>query len=199
MKLIVGTDSTWSLRAFICAQIADIEINLKIIDLSKKDYKTEILKYSPTGLIPVLDTGSYIIHDSLAITEFFNEYSKGSLFPNSQQDRAISRSLCAELHSGFTEIRNQCSFSFKKQEPLVKISDRLKKELDRVCNIFEMAQTPYMFDFPGVVDAFYSVMAYRLQSYGIDFSGNAGVYQRSLLNWPIFTNTIDSSNKWKKS
>ena len=197
MLLTVGTDSTWSLRAWICSQIADIQVELYVIDLSATDYKPEILKHSVTGLVPSLKDNNCIIHDSLAITEHFNECSDGALYPDTLQQRSLARSLCAELHSGFTNLRTQCPFSLQPVQPLKVVDQSIKDELLRIEKIFQSAEIPFMFEKAGAIDAFYSILAYRLNSYGINFDGKAGHYQQSLLNWSVLNQAISEAKSWK--
>lgn len=176
MKLIVGTESTWSLRAAICGYLSGIQISFEVIDLANKDYKEKISLYSEAGLVPILDTGTVKVHDSLAIAEYFNELSNGALYPANLEERAISRSLCAELHSGFSHFREKCPFSLGAVKPLGLLDSNLSIELSRIDQIFSKAALPYMFSEAGAVDAFYSVLAYRLKIYGIDLKGNSGKY-----------------------
>lgn len=196
MELLVGTVSTWSLRAWICGQLAEIEFGIKVVDLTKHDYKTQILNISPSGLVPALINGSLVIHDSLAIIEYFNEYSDGALFPDSAEDRAMSRSLCAELHSGFINLRTQCPFTLDKVMPLADFNNGIKNEILRLESIFEKASLPFMFSSAGAVDAFYSILAYRLKAYGITLNGKAGEYQKSLLEWSYLQAAIKQAENW---
>lgn len=197
MQLTVGTDSTWSLRTWICSQLAQLDIEINVIDLTSSDYKAELFKHSITGLVPSLDEGSFVIHDSLAISEYFNECSGGNLYPKLQSERALARSLCAELHSGFMSLRSQCPFSLEQVEPLIEFGSDIKNELIRIESIFESAQLPFMFNSAGVVDAFYSLLAFRLKVYGIELEGRAGAYQKSLLNWPTLQQAIALAQSWK--
>ena len=196
MQLVVGTLSTWSLRAFMCGQIADIKLDLIPINLEQQDYKAEILKYSPTGLVPALLVDDFVVHDSLAIAEYFNEYSDGALYPKNQAERSQARSLCMEMHSGFMNLRGQCPFTFGSASPLEDLTDALKKEIERIEVIFAQAKGPFMFDQAGVVDAFYAILAFRLNAYGVLLNGKAGEYQQSLLNWPLLKETLVLANKW---
>lgn len=197
MKLVVGTDSTWSLRAWIAVQLAQLDVTEQVIDLSLAGYKAKINELSPTGLVPALVDGALSIHDSLAITEYLNECAKGSLFPAKADERALARSLCAELHSGFMTLRSQCPFTLEPVSVLPERSDGLVAELARIQFIFEQAKRPYMFESAGAVDAFYAILAFRLNSYGITFDGKAGEYQQSLLNWQLLTSAIDRAKAWK--
>jgi len=199
MKLTVGTDSTWSLRAWICSQLAELNVDVNVIDLTNSDYKSEIYKHSGAGLVPSLNEGTFVIHDSLALAEFFNEYSEGALYPKSQSERALARSLCSELHSGFMNLRAQCPFSLKPVAPLLEFDNEINNELIRIESIFELAQLPFMFNSAGIVDAFYSILAFRLKIYGIKFQGKAGTYQESLLNWSNLKQAITLAQSWKNS
>ncbi len=84
MMLVVGKESTWSIRVLICGYLSSVNFEVKVIDLSAPDYKQKVVECSPSGLVPVLVTETGNIHDSLAISEFFNEISDGSLYPKAQ-------------------------------------------------------------------------------------------------------------------
>lgn len=197
MELTVGTDSTWSLRVWICSQLAQLDVEINVIDLTNQDYKSEILKHSVTGLVPSLNEGTFVIHDSLAIAEFFNECSEGAIYPSSISERALARSLCSELHSGFMSLRSQCPFTLEQVSPLSEFNNDISNELIRIEQIFGSAHLPFMFNSAGVVDAFYSILAFRLKTYGIKLQGKAGEYQESLLNWSNLKNAIKLAQSWK--
>lgn len=199
MKLTVGTDSTWSLRVWICSKLAQLDVDINVIDLNISDYKSEIFKYSATGLVPSLNVGSFVIHDSLAIVEFFNECCEGSLFPCSTAERALARSLCSELHSGFVCLRAHCPFSLEQVTPLSESNNDIENELNRIEQIFGSARLPFMFDSVSAVDGFYSILAFRLNVYGIEFKGKAGEYQKSLLNWSLLKQAIKLAQSWKNT
>jgi len=199
MELTVGTDSTWSLRVWICGQLANLDVEVNVIDLTDSDYKSEIFKHSVTGLVPSLNEGTFVIHDSLAIAEYFNECSNGALYPSSSSERAVARSLCSELHSGFMSLRSQCPFSLEHVTPLSELNNDIDSELTRIKEIFGAAHLPFMFNSAGIVDAFYSILAFRLKSYGIKLQGKAGEYQESLLNWSTLKQAITLAQSWKNT
>lgn len=198
MELIVGIDSTWSLRAWLCCQIAQIDMQVKVIDLSASQYKTHIEQYNRAGLVPVLVIDNYTVHDSLAIAEFINEKSAGLLYPESISDRAIARSLTAELHSGFMNLRSQCPFTLDPVEPLNNISPELQREINRVADIFSKAQGDFMFQQPGIVDAFYAILAVRLATYDIKLTPKAERYKQRLLAWPLLVQAIELAKHWRE-
>lgn len=197
MQLIVGTDSSWSLRAWICASLAGVDVKESVIDLAANQSSALLSQASATALVPVLCDGDIRIHDSLAIAEYLNEVSQGGLYPQQQQQRAQSRSLVAEMHSGFFALRSAMPFTLEAASQTPVISDAIRAELTRVEAIFSNAQLPFMHTNPGVVDAFYAILAYRLNQYGIQLQGRAGDYQQSLLQWPLLQQAITKAKEWK--
>lgn len=191
MKLYVGTDSTWSLRTLICFDIARVSPDIEIFKLDDDVSRKALKEISPTGLVPFLRDKNLLINDSLSIAEYLNEQEKDSLYPANPVQRALSRSLCAEIHSGFISVRQQMPFSSNANVQDVPLSLQTQTELVRIESIFADAKADYFWgETPTAVDAFYSVMAFRLKSYGINFSGNAGRYQSSIVEWDFFKKSL---------
>lgn len=189
MNLLVGEGSTWSIRAWMALSLVDIEFDETVVSLSRDNYKDILRKYSESMLVPVLSDGELKIHDSFAIAEYANEISSGKLYPLDKNKRALCKSLCAELHSGFISIRTQCPYYFEKQV-LGSTSKELELEITRLDNIFSAAEGNFYFGVPSLVDVFYSVMAHRLANYEIALSDKAESYQKNLLSWDLFQKAL---------
>jgi len=198
MKLIVGRDSTWSLRSCLCASLAGFMPELEIIDLSRGEASKQLHRLSPTGLVPVLKDGDIEVHDSLAIAEYLNEKSDGNLYPSDTAQRALARSLCAELHAGFPLLRSRCPFTLDAVTP-VQPDVAMQRELTRIERIFSNANSHFYFAQPSVVDAFFAVMAVRLQHYGLELVGSAGEYQHQLLRWPALKEALKQARLWREA
>jgi glutathione S-transferase len=83
------------------------EINVR---LRLPESKAEILKHSPSGMVPTLIDGDLAIWDSLAIIEYLAErHPEAELWPRDANARAVARSASAEMHSGFALLRQHCS------------------------------------------------------------------------------------------
>src|SRR5689334_15576339 len=68
---------------------------------------------SPSGKVPCLvdeENGSLAVWDSLSIVEYLAERHAG-VWPSDPNARAWARSAAAEMHSGFSELRNRCSMT----------------------------------------------------------------------------------------
>jgi glutathione S-transferase len=71
LKLILGNKnySSWSLRPWIAMRHAGIVFDEEVIPLYEPGSREKVLKYSPTGKVPVLVDGDTVIWESLAILD----------------------------------------------------------------------------------------------------------------------------------
>jgi glutathione S-transferase len=190
LVLTVGTGSTWAMRAALVLAMSGLEWQEQVFDLEDAKELQRLKRLAPAGLVPWLDHDGVRIHDSLAIAEYLHELCPACrLYPEARAERALARSLCAELHAGFRQIRTLLPFFLgapTRSEPPVEAIG----ELARLQTIWSQARGPFYFGEAGILDAFYAVMAYRLASYGIQLPGQAGAYQQALLAWPLWQQTL---------
>ncbi len=190
LVLTVGTGSTWAMRAALVLAMSGLEWQEQVFDLEDAKELQRLKRLAPAGLVPWLDHDGVRVHDSLAIAEFLHELCPARrLYPEARAERALARSLCAELHAGFRQIRTLLPFFLDaptRSEPPVEAIG----ELARLQTIWPQARGPFYFGEAGILDAFYAVMAYRLASYGIQLPGQAGAYQQALLAWPLWQQTL---------
>ncbi|MBL0433920.1 glutathione S-transferase [Aeromonas hydrophila] len=190
LVLTVGTGSTWAMRAALVLAMSGLEWQEQVFDLEDAKELQRLKRLAPAGLVPWLDHDGVRIHDSLAIAEYLHELCPARrLYPEARAERALARSLCAELHAGFRQIRTLLPFFLgapTRSEPPVEAIG----ELARLQTIWSQARGPFYFGEAGILDAFYAVMAYRLASYGIQLPGQAGAYQQTLLAWPLWQQTL---------
>src|SRR5262245_31412697 len=75
LTLIIGNKnySSWSLRPWIALKVAGIPFEEKLFPLYEPGSREQVLKYSPTGKVPVLVDGGQSIWESLAILEYLAE------------------------------------------------------------------------------------------------------------------------------
>ncbi|UNU30630.1 glutathione S-transferase [Aeromonas hydrophila] len=190
LVLTVGTGSTWAMRAALVLAMSGLEWQEQVFDLEDAKELQRLKRLAPAGLVPWLDHDGVRVHDSLAIAEYLHELCPARrLYPEARTERALARSLCAELHAGFRQIRTLLPFFLgapTRSEPPVEAIG----ELARLQSIWSQARGPFYFGEAGILDAFYAVMAYRLASYGIQLPGQAGAYQQALLAWPLWQQTL---------
>ncbi len=75
LVLVIGNKrySSWSLRPWILLRHAGVAFDEIRVLLYRSDSKAEILRYSPSGRVPLLIDGELKIWESLAICEYVAE------------------------------------------------------------------------------------------------------------------------------
>jgi hypothetical protein len=121
----------------------------------------EILLLSSSILVPCLRHDGATIWDTLAIGEYLNEVMPDAgLLPADRIQRAHCRSICGEIHSGFTTLRASLPVNLKGHFPGFKIWSRAQADIDRVCTIWRecLADSggPYLFGERSMADAMYA-------------------------------------------
>ena len=124
LTLYIGNKnySSWSMRPWVLLKQAGIpfkEVKLRF-DAFDGDshFKQEILKVNPAGRVPVLVDDGFVVWDTLAIAEYAAEkFPDKKLWPQDMQARARARSVCAEMHSGFSALRTHCMMNIEASLP----------------------------------------------------------------------------------
>ncbi|HPK34172.1 MAG TPA: glutathione S-transferase, partial [Ottowia sp.] len=124
LKLYIGNKnySSWSMRPWVLMKQAGIafeEVKLRFDSFSgDSQFKQRLGKVSPAGKVPVLTDGELVVWDTLAIAEYLAEkYPELHLWPRETPARARARSVCAEMHSGFSALRNLCGMNIEASLP----------------------------------------------------------------------------------
>ena len=154
--------------------------------------------FSPTGTVPVLidEQENIKVWDSLAITEYLAE-KHPEVWPDNAQSRAWARATTAEMHAGFSALRNQCNMSVGQRVKLHQISPELQKDINRIDEIWTEGLTQFNGDFLTgkkftAVDAFYTPVAYRVRTFSLPISLQGQTYADRLLQ-------LDSAQEWEQA
>ena len=192
MKLIIGNKnySSWSLRGWLALKAFDIPFEEIKLNLFSDEFYAELAKHSPVGKVPVLVDGDLSVWDSLAICEYINEtYLDGKGWPEDKHNRAVARSIVADMHSGLFGIRNEMPMNCRAKRR-VELSDNAKKEVANLDNIWsgllaKNAQSgPYLFGKFSLADVFFAPVIFRFSTYGITLSDTASAYHKTMLAHP---------------
>jgi len=203
MKLIIGNKnySSWSLRGWLALKAFDIPFEEIKLGLFSDEFRTELAKYSPVGKVPVLVDGDLSVWDSLSICEYINEnYLDGKGWPADKNNRAVSRSLVAEMHSGFFGIRNEMQMNCRAKRH-VELSDQAKQEVANIDRIWSeqrlnnVQNGPYLFGEFSLADAFFAPVIFRFVTYGVALSDTARDYHQTMLAHPAMRAWLEDALK----
>jgi glutathione S-transferase len=192
MKLLIGNKnySSWSLRPWLLMRALDIAFDEVQIWLDEPaPANLEQLRHSPSAKVPCLIDGDYTVWDSLAIVEYLAErYPNLGVWPSQPKDRARARSVCAEMHSGFGELRQALPMNVRKRFANVPLNEKVRADIARIGLIWRdcllESGGPFLFGSFSAADAFYAPVAWRFRSYGVSLEASLEEYLDRLLALP---------------
>ena len=121
MKLVIGdkNSSSWSMRPWLVLRHFDIPFEEVLIRLGQPDTKETIRRYSPSCKVPCLITDSgEAVWESLAIIETLAEcFPQLAMWPRDAAARARARSISAEMHGGFADMRRDMPMDIRTIAP----------------------------------------------------------------------------------
>lgn len=197
LKLAIGNKnySSWSMRPWLALRANGIpfeEISIPLYTDNKAD-KDRILSFSRAGKVPVLVDGDITVWDSLAIIEYVAErFPESRLWPEDRASRAHARSICAEMHSGFLPLRNECGMNLHRPVRAKALSAGAQADIARIeqiwleCRERYGASGPFLFGGFGAADAMYAPVAHRFRTYAIEVAPEAKAYMGTLSALPAF-------------
>ncbi len=193
LKLAIANKnySSWSMRPWILLRQAGIafdEIQLKFADSGKV---TGAELYSPTRQVPVLSIDGEPVWDSLAICEAVAElFPQLRLWPEDARARQVARSICAEMHGGFRNLRSAMPMNIRASHPGKGRSEAVQKDIDRIADIWQSCRARFgssgdlLFGRFSVADAYYAPVATRFVTYAVVLPPEAQRYADALLALP---------------
>lgn len=204
LTLVIGdkTLSSWSLRAALALELAGADYDEQLIVLNRPDTRARMLEQSPAGKVPVLKTEDGPVWDTLAIAEYLAErFPQAALWPADGYARAVARSLCAEMHSGFFGLRTHLPMNLKRDQALAAIPEEAQVDIQRVCALWADCRArfgqsgPYLFGRPSLADVFFAPVATRLRSYRVALPAEAQAYVDTIYQWPAFQRWYQSAQE----
>lgn len=209
LQLYIGNKnySSWSMRPWVLLRQAGIPFEEVLARFDSFDpdskFKATIAGISPTGKVPVLVDGDLAIWDTLAIAEYLAEtYPEKHLWPQDKAARARARSVCAEMHSGFTALRGACPMNIEahlpdtgallwRDKPAVRAD--VQRLVDMWSGLLEQHGGPMLFGDFSIADAFYAPVCMRLHSYGLPVPPHIQAYVQRVRALPGVKAWIDGA------
>jgi glutathione S-transferase len=193
--LVIGNKnySSWSLRPFMALAMAGIPFEEKLIHFGEPAFGRAIRRISKAGQVPVLLHNGLTVWDSLAILEYLAEtWPKHNLWPKNKAARAMARSVCAEMHSGYRNLRNACPMNLRRPVKPVPMTDDILKDVERLEALWRQCRKahgkggPFLFGKFGNADAMFAPVVTRFDTYAIKVSDDTRHYMNAILATPAF-------------
>lgn len=180
--------SSWSLRPWVLMRELAIGFTERLLIFGDVPSWDAYRSVSRSGKVPCLidgASGDLAVWDSISIAEYLDERESG-VWPSEASARAWARSAAAEMHSGFSELRNRCSMTCGVRIRLNESSPALERDLTRLQELWNEGLNRFGGPFLAggsftAADAFFAPVAFRVQSYGLSLDAASMAYVSRLL------------------
>jgi len=193
MKLLIGNKnySSWSMRPWVLLTQFDIpfeEVMVRFDSFDKDSkFKATVAAASPAGKVPILvEDDGLAVWDTLAIAEYLAErHADKALWPRDARVRARARSVCAEMHSGFSAMRG--AFGMNIEASLPAVGQRVlaenaaaRADLARMIQLWQEALAgsggPFLFGDYSIADAYFAPVVMRMRTYALPVPADVAAY-----------------------
>ena len=183
MKLYIGNRnySSWSMRPGVLLAQAGIAHEAVVIRFdafsAESQFKRGVAAISPAGKVPVLVDGDLAVWDTLAIAEYVAEaFPARQLWPADAAARARARSVCAEMHAGFSALRGACPMNIEASLPetgalVWRDNAGVRADVARIVEMWTALLAasggPLLFGGFSIADAYYAPVCMRFFTYAL--------------------------------
>jgi glutathione S-transferase len=180
----------WSMRCWLLCRMSSLEFEERIVGADDASTRAELLQLSPSFLVPSLEVGDVKVWDTLAIAEFLNETRpECPLLPEAPVTRAHCRSVSAELHGGFHNLRSAMPMNIKRRHTAFKLWSGVEPDIERMTEIWRdclmVYGGPWLFGVgPTMADAMYAPECTRFRTYQLTLDGACERYIDTVLSCP---------------
>jgi glutathione S-transferase len=206
LTLIIGNKnySSWSLRPWLAMKQFELPFTEIRIPLYTPESSEQIRQYCPlgNGKVPILLHEHRSIWDSQAIFEYLSEmFPERSWWAGDYQARAIARSICAEMYSGFLALRNQMPMNCRASYPGKGMTPEVQKDIDRITTIWRTCRETYgrngdfLFGRFTIADAVYAPVMLRFRTYAVSLDSVCQSYVDVLLALPAMQDWLQAAQE----
>jgi glutathione S-transferase len=182
--------SSWSLRPYLVLAQTGEPFTEVVHPLYTPESKADLATFSPTGKVPVLCHGDVVIWDSLAIAEYLHElFPQAGLWPADRATRARARAISAEMHSGFSALRQNMTMDIRGRRPGVGHTAEALADAARVQQIWRECRAraeggAFLFGGFTIADAMFAPVTTRFTTYGVPLDEVSAAYVAAVAAHP---------------
>jgi glutathione S-transferase len=202
LKLYIGNKnySSWSMRPWVLLkqlQIPFEEVRVRFDSFeADSGFKRTVAGLNPVGKVPVLVDEGLAVWDSLAIAEYLAErFPDKEVWPRDRQARARARSICAEMHSGFSALRSHCPMNVEAR--VWREQAAVRADVERIVSMWggllQQHGGPLLFGQFSAADAYFAPVVLRLKNYALPVPAAISAYSARVCALPGMQAWIDDA------
>jgi glutathione S-transferase len=203
LTLVIGDKnySSWSLRPWLALKQAGLDFAEVLITLGTPTTHREILRYSPSGKVPVLLDGSITVWESLSICEYLAErFPADCWWPADLKARAIARSISAEMHVSFQSLSQYMPMNCRARLPGKGMEPGVQADIDRITAIWRDCRQNYgaggdmLFGHFTIADAMFAPVVSRFITYNVKLDAVARAYAEAIWALPAMQEWVAAAH-----
>jgi glutathione S-transferase len=175
--------SSWSLRGWLLFDAFGIPVKTHSARLYTDELPKLLEGYYPGKTAPTMRTpDGVVVPETIAIAEeLASRHPDAGLWPSAPKARAIARAVAAEMHAGFSALRNHCPMNLRVSYTNCTPPDAVLTDLQRLETIWAWAQdqttsSPWLCGAYSAADVFFAPVASRIATYNLPLNARATAY-----------------------
>ena len=190
-RLVIGNKrySSWSLRGWLAVRLAKLDVHEEVVPLAGTGATSAVRDVTPHGLVPYLEHRGARVWESLAILEYCAEHAPG-LWPAAPVPRALARSVAAEMHAGFSGLRQAMPFNIGREFPGLRRTAAALADIARIeaiwADCLAISGGPYLFGTDlGAADVMFAPVVARFLTWQPALSAASLAYAQAVREHPL--------------
>jgi glutathione S-transferase len=205
LKLIIGNRaySSWSMRGWLAVKQSGDEFEELVVPMFDDEWekRREGDEFAPSlGKVPILWDGECVVWDSLAIIEFLaDRVGRKRYWPEDAAARGMARSMAAEMHASFANLRRELPMNVRKSYGPRELSEGVTDDINRILQLWAQARArfggtgEFLFGDWCAADIMYAPVVTRFITYAVPVPPFAALYMKAVLSHPHVHDWIDQA------
>jgi glutathione S-transferase len=193
--------SSWSMRGWLAVKLAGLDVDVRVLRFTRPGPTKAIAELSPNGLVPLLEHSGARVWESLAICDYCADFAP-TLWPADRVARAHARSIAAEMHAGFRDLRSAMWMNLGRDFAGLGRTQGALADIARIEAMWADTRArfgtsgPYLFgaDFTAP-DVMYAPVVTRLLTWKPELSNWAATYCAAVRAHPLIAEWYDDAAK----
>jgi glutathione S-transferase len=191
--------SSWSLRGWLAVKLAGLDVDVRVLRFTRPGPTKAISELSPNGLVPFLEHNGAAVWESLAICDYCAEFEP-ALWPADRVARAHARSISAEMHAGFRDLRMAMWMNLGRDFSGLGRTQGALKDIARIEALWAGTRArfggggPFLFGTDlSAADAMFAPVVARFLGWQPEVSGATAAYCRAVREHPLVAAWYDGA------
>ena len=207
IKLIIGNRaySSWSMRGWLAVRQSELGFEELVVPLYDEQWEKlrEGDEFAPSlGKVPILWDGDCVVWDSIAIIEFLaDRVGRDKFWPADDSARGMARSMAAEMHSSFSNLRRDLPMNVRRNHGQRELSPKVVEEINRILQLWAQARArfggtgQYLFGDWCAADIMFAPVVTRFVTYSVPVPPFAASYMEAVLDHPAVAEWIEKAQE----